>query len=490
MPFGVEVMTEDIYSKYEVVVGLEVHAQLSTHSKMYCGDSAEFGGSPNTHVSVLSLGHPGTLPVVNETAIEYAVKMGLATHCNIRYENQFARKNYFYADLPKGYQITQDKTPICTGGYIEFEVNGEKKKIRLTRIHLEEDAGKSIHDIDPYFTLVDLNRAGVPLIEIVSEPDVRSGDEAMEYLNQIQKLVRYLGICDGNMEEGSMRCDANISVRLKGTDVLNARSEVKNMNSMRNVKRAIEFEFKRQVEAHEKGERLAQETRGFDAVKGITLTQRSKEHAHDYRYFPEPDLPPVFVTEEYIANVKAHMPKLPNELKQEYMEQYGLPEYDARIITDDKDLAEYFNRLLAVTKNYKAASNLILNTVKSYLNENGIHITDFKLEPAKIASLIALIDEGKTNFSVASTSIFPVMAQTGKDPLKVAEELNLLQNSDEGAINELIDQVLAKYPEKVAEYKSGKKGLLGLFVGEVMKLSKGKADPKVTNKLVAQKLDS
>ncbi len=484
------VMTDDIYSKYEVVVGLEVHAQLSTHSKMYCGDSAEFGGSPNTHVSVLSLGHPGTLPVVNETAIEYAVKMGLATHCDIRYENQFARKNYFYADLPKGYQITQDKTPICTGGYIEFEVNGEKKKIRLTRIHLEEDAGKSIHDIDPYFTLVDLNRAGVPLIEIVSEPDVRSGDEAMEYLNQIQKLVRYLGVCDGNMEEGSMRCDANISVRLKGTNVLNARSEVKNMNSMRNVKRAIEFEFKRQVEAHEKGEKLAQETRGFDAVKGITLTQRSKEHAHDYRYFPEPDLPPVYVTDEYIANVKAHMPKLPNELKQEYMEQYGLPEYDARIITDDKDLAEYFNRLLAVTKNYKAASNLILNTVKSYLNENGIHITDFKLEPAKIASLIVLIDEGKTNFSVASTSIFPVMAQTGKDPLKVAEELNLLQNSDEGAINDLIEQVIAKYPEKVAEYRGGKVGLLGLFVGEVMKLSKGKADPKVTNKLVKDKLDS
>lgn len=484
------VMTDDIYSKYEVVVGLEVHAQLSTHSKMYCGDSAEFGGSPNTHVSVLSLGHPGTLPVVNETAIEYAVKMGLATHCDIRYENQFARKNYFYADLPKGYQITQDKTPICTGGHIEFEVNGEKKKIRLTRIHLEEDAGKSIHDIDPYFTLVDLNRAGVPLIEIVSEPDVRSGDEAMEYLNQIQKLVRYLGVCDGNMEEGSMRCDANISVRLKGTNVLNARSEVKNMNSMRNVKRAIEFEFKRQVEAHEKGEKLAQETRGFDAVKGITLTQRSKEHAHDYRYFPEPDLPPVYVTDEYIANVKAHMPKLPNELKQEYMEQYGLPEYDARIITDDKDLAEYFNRLLAVTKNYKAASNLILNTVKSYLNENGIHITDFKLEPAKIASLIVLIDEGKTNFSVASTSIFPVMAQTGKDPLKVAEELNLLQNSDEGAINDLIEQVIAKYPEKVAEYRGGKVGLLGLFVGEVMKLSKGKADPKVTNKLVKDKLDS
>lgn len=483
-------MSEDKYSKYEVVVGLEVHAQLSTHSKMFCGDSAEFGGSPNTHVSVLSLGHPGTLPMVNETAIEYAVKIGLATQCNIRYENQFARKNYFYADLPKGYQITQDKTPICTGGFIEIEVGGEKKKIRLTRIHMEEDAGKSIHDIDPYFTLVDLNRAGVPLIEIVSEPDVRSGDEAMAYLNEIQKLVRYLGICDGNMEEGSMRCDANVSVRLKGTNVLNPRSEVKNMNSMRNVKRAIEYEFIRQVDAHEAGEKLAQETRGFDAVKGVTLTQRSKEHAHDYRYFPEPDLPPVYVSEEYIAEVKAQMPKLPNELKREYMEVYGLPEYDARIITDEKEMAEYFNRLLAETKNYKAASNWILGPVKNSLNEHGIEINEFKVSPSGIAKLIALIDEGKTNFSIASTKIFPVLVDTGKDPLKIAEELNLLQSSDEGMITALIEQVIAKYPEKVAEYRAGKKGLLGLFVGEVMKLSKGKADPKLTNQLVSQKLES
>lgn len=483
-------MTDDKYSKYEVVVGLEVHAQLSTHSKMYCGDSAEFGGAPNTHISVLSLGHPGTLPMVNETAIESAVKIGLATHCEIRYENQFARKNYFYADLPKGYQITQDKTPICTAGYIDVEVNGEKKRVNLTRIHLEEDAGKSIHDIDPYFTLVDLNRAGVPLIEIVSEPDIRSGDEAMAYLNEVQKLVRYLGICDGNMEEGSMRCDANVSVRLKGSTALNARSEVKNMNSMRNVKRAIEFEFIRQVDAHEKGEKLAQETRGFDAVKGITISQRSKEHAHDYRYFPEPDLPPVFVTQDYIANVKAHMPKLPNELKREYMEEFGLPEYDARIITDDKELAEYFNRLLAETKNYKAASNLILGPVKNSLNETGKHISDFSVEPARLARLISLIDEGKTNFSVASTSIFPVMVETGKEALQVAEELNLLQSSDEGMIKDLIDQVIAKYPEKVQEYRAGKKGLLGLFVGDVMKLSKGKADPKLTNKLMTEKLEN
>ncbi len=481
---------EDKYSKYEVVVGLEVHAQLSTHSKMYCGDSAEFGGAPNTHISVLSLGHPGTLPMVNEAAIESAVKIGLATHCEIRYENQFARKNYFYADLPKGYQITQDKTPICTAGYIDFEVNGEKKRVNLTRIHLEEDAGKSIHDIDPYFTLVDLNRAGVPLIEIVSEPDVRSGDEAMAYLNEIQKLVRYLGICDGNMEEGSMRCDANVSVRLKGSTGLNPRSEVKNMNSMRNVKRAIEFEFIRQIDALEAGEKMVQETRGFDAVKGVTLSQRSKEHAHDYRYFPEPDLPPVFVTEEYIENVRAHMPKLPNELKAEYMNQYGLPEYDARIITDDKELAEYFNRLLAETKNYKAASNWILGPVKNSLNETGKHISNFSVEPAKLARLIALIDEGKTNFSVASAQIFPVLVETGKEPLKIAEELNLLQSSDEGLINELIEQVIAKYPEKVAEYRAGKKGLLGLFVGDVMKLSKGKADPKLTNKLMTEKLEN
>jgi aspartyl-tRNA(Asn)/glutamyl-tRNA(Gln) amidotransferase subunit B len=484
-------MSDDKYSKYEVIVGLEVHAQLSTLSKMYSGDSAEYGGSPNTHVSVISLGHPGTLPMVNETAVEYAVKIGLATHSEIRHENQFARKNYFYADLPKGYQITQDKTPICTNGRIEFELNGQKKTVRLTRIHLEEDAGKSIHDIDPYFTLVDLNRAGVPLIEIVSEPDIRSGDEAMAYLNEIRKLVRYLGICDGNMEEGSMRCDANISVRLKGTTAYNPRSEVKNMNSMRNVKRAIEFEFTRQVDLLEAGEKLTQETRGFDAVKGITLTQRSKEHAHDYRYFPEPDLPPVVLTEEYIRAVKEVMPKLSAELKEEYMRVYGLPEYDARLLSDDKYISEYFNNLIVYTKNYKAASNWMLGPIKSYLNENGLEIQQFKVAPEKVAALIALIDEGKTNFSVASTKIFPVLLeQTHKEPLKIAEELNLLQSSDEGMIAALVEQAFAKFPEKVAEYRSGKKGLLGLFVGEVMKLSKGKADPKLTNKLVLEKLES
>lgn len=483
-------MTDNKYDKYEVIVGLEVHAQLSTQSKMYCSDSAEFGASPNTQVSAISLGHPGTLPMVNEVAVEYAVKMGLATHSKITRENQFARKNYFYADLPKGYQITQDKTPICTEGTIEFELNGEQKSVRLTRIHMEEDAGKSIHDIDPYFTLVDLNRAGVPLIEIVSEPDIRSGDEAMAYLAEVRKLLRYLDICDGNMEEGSMRCDANVSVRLKGTTAYNPRSEVKNMNSMRNVKRAIEYEFIRQIDAIEAGETVVQETRGFDAVKGITLTQRSKEQAHDYRYFPEPDLPPVIVTDEYISAVKQHMPKLSAELKVEYMEVYGLPEYDARLISDDKFTAAYFNEVVQHTKNYKAASNWILGPVKNYLNENGLEIQQFKVGADKLGALIALIDEGKTNFSVASTKIFPVMIeQVDKAPLTIAQELNLLQSSDEGMIKDLVAQVIAKYPEKVAEYKGGKKGLLGLFVGDVMKLSKGKADPKMANKLVLEELE-
>jgi len=484
-------MSDSKYDKYEVVVGLEIHAQLSTQSKMYCSDSAAFGAAPNTQVSPLSLGHPGILPVVNEAAIESAVKIGLATHSDIRHDNQFARKNYFYADLPKGYQITQDKTPICNNGYVEFELNGEKKRVNLTRIHLEEDAGKSIHDIDPYFTLVDLNRAGVPLIEIVSEPDIRSGDEAMAYLNEVRKLVRYLDICDGNMEEGSMRCDANISVRLKGTTAYNPRSEVKNMNSMRNVKRAIEFEFVRQIDALEAGETLVQETRGFDAVKGITLTQRSKEHAHDYRYFPEPDLPPVVIDETYIQSVKSAMPKLSAELKEEYMVQYGLPEYDARLLSDDKFTSAYYNQLIQHTSNYKAASNWLLGPIKNYLNENGKEIQNFPLSTLRIAELIALIDQGKTNFSIASAQLFPAMLQsTDKTPLEIAEALNLLQSNDEGLINDLIAQVIAKYPEKVAEYRSGKKGLLGLFVGEVMKLSKGKADPKLTNQLIIAQLDA
>lgn len=482
-------MQNDKYSKYELIVGLEIHAQLSTASKMYCNDSTEYGTSPNTQVSPLSLGHPGTLPKVNKKAVEYAVKMGIATDCKIRELNEFARKNYFYADLPKGYQITQDKTPICTNGHITFDVNGQEKTVRIHRIHMEEDAGKSIHDLDPFFTLVDLNRAGVPLIEIVTEPDIRSSDEAYQYLTEVRKLVRFLDICDGNMEEGSMRCDANISVRLKGETILNTRVEVKNMNSIRNVKRAIESEFIRQIDIVEAGGSISQETRGFDANTGQTIGQRSKEFAHDYRYFPEPDLPPVIVTESYVEQVKANMPKLPKKLIEEYTTTFGLPAYDAKVITDEKDLAFYFNDLITQTKNYKAASNWILGPVKSYLNENGLEITDFKVSTSSLAALINLIDEGKTNFSTASQKILPelILAPT-KTPLQIAEELNLLQNSDAGLIEDFIVQVLNSMPEKVEEYKNGKKGLMGLFVGEVMKISKGKADPKITSKLLNEKL--
>ncbi len=478
-----------VSDKYEVIVGLEVHAQLSTLSKMYCGDSAAFGAAPNTQVSPISLGHPGTLPRVNKKAIEYAVKIGLATGCTIRRENQFARKNYFYADLPKGYQITQDKTPICEGGHIDFEANGQKVRVGLERIHMEEDAGKSTHDLDPYFTLVDLNRAGVPLIEIVSRPDIRSSEEAYQYLTEVRKLVRYLDICDGNMEEGSMRCDANISIRLKGDTHLNPRVEVKNMNSMRNVKKAIEYEFERQVGMMESGERLAQETRGFDALKGITLSQRSKEHAHDYRYFPEPDLPPVIVTDEYVNDVRANMPKLSRDLIVEYTGQYGLPEYDARIITDDKSTAFYFNDLLKLTTNYKAASNWLLGPIKSYLNENALEITELHIPAQAIADLIAVIDAGKTNFATASQKVFPELVKNPSEaPLAILERLNLLQSSDEGLIKQLAEDVLAKYPEKVSAFKGGQTGLMGLFVGEVMKASKGKADPKLTNKILSELL--
>lgn len=484
-------MSDDKYSKYELVIGLEVHAQLSTKSKMYCGDSTEFGASPNTQVSPLSLGHPGTLPRVNKAAVAAAVKIGLATDSEIREVNEFARKNYFYADLPKGYQITQDKTPICTNGFLKFEVNGKEKTVRIHRIHMEEDAGKSTHDLDPFFTLVDLNRAGVPLVEIVTEPDIRSSDEAYQYLTEIRKLVRFLEICDGNLEEGSMRCDANISIRKVGETILNTRVEVKNMNSIRNVKRAIEAEFIRQVDLVEAGGVVVQETRGFDANTGKTLGQRSKEFAHDYRYFPEPDLPPVVITEEYVQNVRANMPKLPKQLISEYVSHFGLPLYDATVITDDKDLAFYFNDLLRLTSNYKAASNWVLGPVKSFLNENGLEISRFVLKPQALADLIALIDSGKTNFSVASQKIFPEMIVSPiKSPLQIAEEMNLLQNSDEGMIKELVAQVLASMPAKVEEYKAGKKGLMGLFVGEVMKASKGKADPKVTNKLLNELLEN
>jgi aspartyl-tRNA(Asn)/glutamyl-tRNA(Gln) amidotransferase subunit B len=480
-----------VYDKYETVIGLECHIQLLTKTKMYSNDIAEYGSLPNTNVSVVTLGHPGTLPAVNSKAIEFAVKLGIAVNATIREENQFARKNYFYADLPKGYQITQDKTPICNGGFITAKLkDGSTKKINLTRIHMEEDAGKSLHDIDPFDTLIDLNRAGTPLLEIVTEPDFRSGEEAYAYLTEVRKLVRYLDICDGNMEEGSLRCDANISVMLKGAKEFGKKVEVKNMNSFRNVQRAIDFEIKRQIDLLEEGEEIKGETRSFDAVRGLTFSLRSKENANDYRYFPEPDLQPVFITQDYINKVKSTLPVLPDELFNTYTQNYKLSDYDALQLLDLKEVANYFNQLITFTSNYKSAANWLMGPVKAFLNDRALTISEFTLEPQKIAQLIKLIDDGKVSNAAATQSIFPeLMKNQTKSPEQIAQELDLIQNSDSNELQELINQALSKFPEKIIEYKNGKVGLLGLFVGEVMKLSKGKADPKLLNQLVKEILE-
>jgi aspartyl-tRNA(Asn)/glutamyl-tRNA(Gln) amidotransferase subunit B len=479
------------YNKYEAVIGLEVHAQLSTQSKLFSSDSAAFGGLPNTHISPVTLGHPGTLPFLNKKAVELAIRLGFACHCEIARENFFARKNYFYPDLPKGYQISQHTAPICIGGHVPVFVDGKARNIKLNRIHLEEDAGKSMHDQDPDNTQVDYNRAGVPLVEIVTEPDLHNSDEAYAYLTELRRLVRWLDVCDGNMEEGSMRCDANISIRLKGDTSLGTKVEVKNMNSIRNVKRAIENEIKRQIELVEKGERVVQQTRSFDASNGSSFPLRSKEEANDYRYFPEPDLAPFNLTDEFLENIRKGLPELPEEMITRYTQQLGLPEYDARVICDDKATASYFEALIAATPHHKAAANWMLGPVKSWLNEQNADMDKFPLPPASLAALIALIADGKVNFSIASSRILPAMiAEPGKEPMAIATALNLIQDTDADNILPVIEEVLAKFPGKVAEFKAGKKGLIGLFVGEVMKLSAGKADPKLTNELLLKRLNS
>ncbi|MCH7412245.1 Asp-tRNA(Asn)/Glu-tRNA(Gln) amidotransferase subunit GatB [Belliella sp. R4-6] len=485
-------LSAEIKDKYELVVGLEVHAQLLTKSKMYTTDSTEFGNLPNTHISVVTLGHPGTLPKVNKSAVEFAVKMGIACNSEITRKNIFARKNYFYPDLPKGYQITQDKNPICVGGQVPLTMpDGTKKSVTLTRIHMEEDAGKSMHLAGEVDTLVDYNRAGVPLIEIVSEPDIRSSEEAYAFLVEIKKLVRYLDICDGNMEEGSLRCDANISVRLRGAAEYGKKVEVKNMNSFRNVARAIEHEYERQIHMIEANVEIISETRTFDATTGLTASMRTKEDLNDYRYFPEPDLSPVVVSEEWLEGIRKEMPALPRELHYKFVNSYGLPEYDAGVLTDSKEIALYFNELCESTQNYKAASNWLMGPVKSYLNELTLHISDFPISPKRLADLIGIIDEGKINFSVASQKVYPEMLKsTEKTPLEIAQELNLIQESNEGSLKPIVESVLAENSAKVEEYRSGKKGLMGMFMGQVMKKSQGKADPKVATKILTELLEN
>lgn len=478
--------------KYELVVGLEVHAQLSTLSKAFSSDSAAFGGDPNEHVSTVSLGHPGTLPMINKKMVEYAVKMGLACNSTINLNNTFARKNYFYADLPKGYQVTQDQAPVCIGGSVLVRLSdGTQKEIAIHHMHMEEDAGKSMHDQHHADSLIDLNRAGVPLIEIVSEPDIRSAEEAGQYLTEVRKILRYLDICDGNMEEGSMRCDANISVRLKGDTAYGNRCEVKNMNSIRNVQRAIEHEFERQVAILEEGGHIEQNTLNFDADTGETSVLRSKEMANDYRYFPEPDLQPLFLTNEYVNTIKKALPALPGELYEKYTSALGLPAYDATVITADKEIALYFEELITHTDNYKSAANWLMGPVKSYLNENGKQITDFDIEPAKLAALISLVDSGKVNNSVAAQKLFPAMiSERSLNPEELAKGLNLLITAGEDDVQQFISQAIAKFPDKVKEYQKGKKGVLGLFMGEIMKQSRGKIDPQKTNQLLIKELES
>ena len=484
-------MKAEIRDKYEAVIGLEVHAQMLTKSKAYSNDVNEFGAIPNSNVSPISLGHPGTLPFMNKKTIEFAVKLGIACESDIAPDQYFARKNYFYPDLPKGYQITQDLTPICTNGRIIIkDSDGVEKEIGLTRIHMEEDAGKSMHDMDLYDTLVDINRAGVPLLEIVSEPDLRSSEDAYAYVSEVRKLVRYLDICDGNMEEGSLRCDANISVRLLGAPEFGTKVEVKNMNSMRHVQKAIEFEIERQIIAIENGETISQETRSFDGPNNRTISMRSKEAANDYRFFPEPDLQPISVKQEFIEKVKATMPILPRELFLKYTNELGLSDYDAYNITDSKDIALYYEEIISHTSNYKGAANWLMGGIKSFINLNGTEISDFPISAKSIADLIKIIDDGKISSTVASQKVFPAMLEgQSKSPLQHAESMNLIQESNEDSILEFIEKVIKQHPSEIERYTNGEKQLMGFLMGQLMKISRGKADPKAANQLLRQTLD-
>jgi aspartyl-tRNA(Asn)/glutamyl-tRNA(Gln) amidotransferase subunit B len=481
-------MSTIAHEKYEAVIGLEVHAQLLTQSKAFAPVTIEYGGSPNTQVTPLCLGHPGTLPVINENLVRYIIKMGLATKCDVAKKSIFARKNYFYPDLPKGYQISQYDTPICFDGFVDISLDEYDKRIGITRIHMEEDAGKSIHDQDPYNTLVDLNRAGTPLIEIVSEPDLRTPQEAYAYLSKIKQIVQYLEICDGNMEEGSLRCDANVSVRPRGREKFGTRTELKNMNSFRNVERAIHYEIYRQIELIEEGGEVVQQTRLWDTSKEQTRAMRSKEEAHDYRYFPEPDLPPIIVTDEMLAEIKEELPELADIRRKRFIEDYGMSEDDAVTITDSRYLADYYEEVVDHLGNPKSASNIVLSEVLRVLNEQSIDIREFSISAKRVSALVKLKESDKINSS-AMQEIFNAMLSEDKEPEELAKEMNLIQVSDSGFLEPIVDEIIANNPGEVTRYKGGKKQLIGFFVGQAMKASRGKANPKLVKDLISKKLD-
>lgn len=480
--------------RYEPVIGLEVHAQLLTKSKAFCDCSTQFGNSPNSNVCPVCLGLPGILPVLNEQAVAFAMKMGLATECKLANRSIFARKNYFYPDLPKGYQISQYEEPLCTDGRIEIDSSdGSKKRIGITRIHLEEDAGKSIHDLDRD-TLIDLNRCGVPLIEIVSEPDIRSPREAYQYLSKIRQLVTYLGICDGNMEEGSLRCDANVSIRLKGEKKLGTKTEVKNLNSFRFVEKALEFEIDRQIGLLELGEEIVQQTMLWDSDQGVVIPMRTKEEAHDYRYFPEPDLVPIIVSEKWIEDLKKELPEFPDSRRDRFLRDFKLPKYDADILTEEKELADYFESVIRCLKRkteegYKLASNWTMVEVLRVVNDQNLHLRDFPILPNSLSEMIDLIQDGTISSKIAK-EVFEEMLSTKESPGQVVERKGLVQLSDEKVIEKVIDEVLASNSGQVQSYSSGKVQVFGFFVGETMKATKGKANPKIVNEILHRKLKS